>query len=110
MLAIAFAEVPSMKPQKPPDITAAFEKVAQQMWDKAFTDLQFEAMGIPRVRTDISVSYVDHNMLQTDFRNADGRSRITANVITTPGATRLGDGSQVKIGNTTMTVRVLEEG
>lgn len=33
--------------------------------------LQFEAMGIPSVRTDISVSYVDHNMLQTGFENAD---------------------------------------
>jgi aconitate hydratase len=33
--------------------------------------LQFEAMGIPRVRTERSVSYVDHNMLQADFRNAD---------------------------------------
>ncbi len=35
------------------------------------TYLQFEAMGLPRVRTDLSVSYADHNMLQTDFRNAD---------------------------------------
>lgn len=33
--------------------------------------LQFEAMGIPRVRTRLSVSYVDHNMLQTGFENAD---------------------------------------
>ncbi len=33
--------------------------------------LQFEAMGIPRVRTKRSVSYVDHNMLQTGFENAD---------------------------------------
>jgi len=33
--------------------------------------LQFEALGLPRVRTELSVSYVDHNMLQTDFRNAD---------------------------------------
>ena len=33
--------------------------------------LEFEAMGIPRVRTELSVSYVDHNTLQTDFRNAD---------------------------------------
>lgn len=33
--------------------------------------LEFESMGIPRVRTDLSVSYVDHNLLQTDFRNAD---------------------------------------
>jgi aconitate hydratase len=33
--------------------------------------LEFEALGIPRVKTELSVSYVDHNMLQTDFRNAD---------------------------------------
>jgi len=33
--------------------------------------LQFEAMDIPRVRTELSVSYVDHNTLQTDFRNMD---------------------------------------
>src|SRR5512137_1312859 len=33
--------------------------------------LQFEAMGIPRVKTKLSVSYVDHNMLQTGFENAD---------------------------------------
>ena len=33
--------------------------------------LQFEAMGIPQVKTEISVSYVDHNTLQTGFENAD---------------------------------------
>lgn len=33
--------------------------------------LQFEALGIPRVRTELSVSYVDHNTLQTGFENAD---------------------------------------
>ncbi len=33
--------------------------------------LQFEAMGVPRVKTKLSVSYIDHNMLQDDFRNAD---------------------------------------
>lgn len=33
--------------------------------------LQFEAIGVPRVRTQLSVSYIDHNMLQGDFRNAD---------------------------------------
>jgi aconitate hydratase len=33
--------------------------------------LQFESMGIPRVKTKLSVSYVDHNMLQTGFENAD---------------------------------------
>lgn len=33
--------------------------------------LQFEAMEIPRVKTKLSVSYVDHNTLQTGFENAD---------------------------------------
>ncbi|MFH1786465.1 MAG: aconitate hydratase [archaeon] len=33
--------------------------------------LQFEAMGLPKVKTELSVSYVDHNTLQTDFMNAD---------------------------------------
>src|SRR5664279_5251185 len=33
--------------------------------------LQFEALGVPRVRTELSVSYVDHNTLQGSFENAD---------------------------------------
>lgn len=33
--------------------------------------LQFEALGLPRVQTEVAVSYVDHNMLQTSFENAD---------------------------------------
>ncbi len=33
--------------------------------------LQFEALGLDKVRTELSVSYVDHNMLQTGFENAD---------------------------------------
>jgi aconitate hydratase len=33
--------------------------------------LQFEAIGVPRVQTDLSVSYIDHNTLQTGFENAD---------------------------------------
>ncbi|MEK6815805.1 MAG: aconitate hydratase [Nitrospirota bacterium] len=33
--------------------------------------LQFEALGVGRVKTELSVSYVDHNMLQDDFKNPD---------------------------------------
>ncbi|MDR2842753.1 MAG: aconitate hydratase [Spirochaetaceae bacterium] len=33
--------------------------------------LQFENLGIPAVKTELSVSYVDHNTLQEDFKNAD---------------------------------------
>jgi aconitate hydratase len=33
--------------------------------------LEFEALGVPRVKSKLSLSFVDHNMLQNDFRNAD---------------------------------------
>ncbi len=33
--------------------------------------LEFEAMGVPRVQTERSVAYIDHNTLQTGFENAD---------------------------------------
>lgn len=33
--------------------------------------LQFEAIGVPKVRVPLVVSYVDHNTLQADFRNPD---------------------------------------
>ena len=33
--------------------------------------LQFESMDVPRVKTDLSVSYVDHNTVQIGFENAD---------------------------------------
>ena len=38
--------------------------------------LQFEAIGVPRVRTKLSVSYVDHQLLQADFRNADDHAYL----------------------------------
>ena len=33
--------------------------------------LQFEAMGVDRVKTERSVAYIDHNTLQSGFENAD---------------------------------------
>ncbi|MFR3237646.1 MAG: aconitate hydratase [Acutalibacter sp.] len=33
--------------------------------------LEFEAMGVPRVKTERSVAYIDHNTLQSGFENAD---------------------------------------
>ena len=38
--------------------------------------LEFETMGIPRVKTERSVAYVDHNMLQSGFENADDHRYI----------------------------------
>ena len=34
-------------------------------------NIEFESMGIPRVRTERSVAYIDHNTLQSGFENAD---------------------------------------
>ncbi len=33
--------------------------------------LEFEAMQIPRIRTELSAQYVDHNLIQEDFKNPD---------------------------------------
>jgi len=38
--------------------------------------LQFEAMDVPRVKTEVSVSYVDHNTLQDGFENADDHNYL----------------------------------
>ena len=38
--------------------------------------LEFEAIGIPRVRTELSVAYIDHNTLQSGFENADDHRYI----------------------------------
>ncbi len=40
--------------------------------------LQFEALGIAKVKTELSVSYVDHNTLQTGFENADDHRYLQA--------------------------------
>src|SRR5699024_6810246 len=33
--------------------------------------LELEAMGLDKAQTEVAVQYVDHNLLQTDFKNAD---------------------------------------
>ncbi len=38
--------------------------------------LEFEAIGVPRVKTERSVAYIDHNTLQTGFENADDHRYI----------------------------------
>ncbi|MFY9197818.1 MAG: aconitate hydratase [Acutalibacteraceae bacterium] len=38
--------------------------------------LEFEAMGVERVKTELSVAYIDHNTLQTGFENADDHKFI----------------------------------
>lgn len=38
--------------------------------------LQFEAMGVPRVKTEKSLAYIDHNTLQSGFENADDHTYL----------------------------------
>ncbi len=53
------------------DIAIRIDQTLTQDATGTMAYLEFEAMSIPRVKTELSVSYVDHNTLQTDFRNAD---------------------------------------
>ena len=53
------------------DIAISVDQTLTQDATGTMAYLQFEALGIPRVRTKFSISYVDHNMLQTGYENAD---------------------------------------
>jgi len=53
------------------DIGIVIDQTLAQDATGTMAYLQFEALGIPRVRTRLSVSYVDHNMLQIGFESAD---------------------------------------
>ena len=53
------------------EIAIKIDQTLTQDATGTMASLEFEAMGVPRVRTELSVSYVDHNLLQTDFKNAD---------------------------------------
>ena len=53
------------------DIAIKIDQTLTQDATGTMTYLQFETIGVPRVKTELSVSYVDHNTLQTDFKNHD---------------------------------------
>ncbi|HBG66880.1 MAG TPA: aconitate hydratase, partial [Treponema sp.] len=53
------------------DIAIRIDQTLTQDATGTMAYLQFETIGIPRVKTELSVSYVDHNTLQTDFKNQD---------------------------------------
>jgi len=58
-------------PGKTAEIGIRIDQTLTQDATGTMAYLQFEAMDIPRVRTELSVSYIDHNTLQTGFENAD---------------------------------------
>jgi aconitate hydratase len=53
------------------EISIRIDQTLTQDATGTMTYLQFEAMDVPRVKTELSVSYVDHNTLQDGFENAD---------------------------------------
>ncbi len=53
------------------DIAIKIDQTLVQDATGTMVFLEFMAMGIDRVRTELSACYVDHNLLQTDFKNAD---------------------------------------
>src|SRR5690242_11715628 len=40
--------------------------------------LEFMAMGIPRVKVELAAQSIDHNLLQTDFKNADDHAFLSS--------------------------------
>ncbi len=58
-----------MKPGE--DVAIKIDQTLTQDATGTMAYLQFEALGLKRVKTDLSVSYVDHNTLQASFENAD---------------------------------------
>jgi aconitate hydratase len=53
------------------DIGLRIDQILQQDATGTLIMLELEAMGIDRIKAETAVQYVDHNLLQTDFRNAD---------------------------------------
>lgn len=53
------------------DISIKMDQTLTQDATGTMAYLQFEALGVPKVRTELSVSYVDHNTTQMDFKNPD---------------------------------------
>jgi len=53
------------------EIGLAIDQTLTQDATGTLVMLELEALGLDRVRTELSAQYVDHNLLQEDFKNAD---------------------------------------
>ncbi len=58
-------------PARGADIAVRIDQTLTQDATGTMAYLQFETIGLDRVKTDVSVSYIDHNTLQEDFKNMD---------------------------------------
>ncbi len=68
---IIHAHIVEGTPEKGSEIALRIDQTLTQDATGTMAYLQFEAMGIPKVKTELSVAYVDHNTLQAGFENAD---------------------------------------
>ncbi len=59
------------EPVKGTEVALKIDQTLTQDATGTMAYLEFEAMGIPRVKTERSVAYIDHNTLQSGFENAD---------------------------------------
>ncbi|MGN0855684.1 MAG: aconitate hydratase [Kiritimatiellia bacterium] len=58
-------------PAKDPELGIRIDQTLTQDATGTMAYLQFESMDVPHVKTDVSVSYIDHNTVQIGFENAD---------------------------------------
>jgi len=65
------AHIVDGKMEKGKEIGIKIDQTLTQDATGTMAYLEFESIGMPRVKTELSVSYVDHNTLQTDFKNPD---------------------------------------
>ena len=65
------AHLVSGNPTAGEEVTVRIDQTLTQDATGTMVYLQYESMEIPRVRTELSVSYVDHNTLQSGFMNMD---------------------------------------
>jgi len=65
------AHLESGKMQPGEEIALKIDQTLTQDATGTLVMLEFEAMGLDRVQTELSAQYVDHNLIQEDFRNPD---------------------------------------
>lgn len=65
------AHIVDGEPIKGEEIGIKIDQTLTQDATGTMAYLEFEAMGVPRVKTERSVAYIDHNTLQSGFENAD---------------------------------------
>ncbi|HQB30152.1 MAG TPA: aconitate hydratase [Syntrophales bacterium] len=65
------AHLVSGRPSPGEEVALRIDQTLTQDATGTMACLQFETLNIPRVRTELSVSYIDHNTVQVGFENAD---------------------------------------